>query len=85
MATDISVELDAFNQFVREQLKNNGAGLSLEESVQAFREYQHQLDNLRAKLREAGASSARGESAPLDIEQTISKGRERLAAEGILD
>ncbi len=50
-----------------------------------FAEYRRELEVLRASLREAEASSARGESRPLDVEDVIRRGRERMAREGIVD
>lgn len=47
--------------------------------------YYRELEQVRAMLREAEESSARGESGPLDVEDVIRRGRERMAAEGITD
>ena len=83
MATGLASELNAFNQFVQQCM--NGSNLSLEESLQRFRQHQRELVNLRHKLNLAEEQSARGESRPLDIDETTSKVRERLAREGITD
>jgi hypothetical protein len=50
-----------------------------------FTEYRREVEEVRAKLREAEAASARGESGPLDLDDVIRRGRERLAREGITD
>ncbi len=83
MSVDLTTEISAFNQFVEQRLK--GCDLTLEESIQRFREYQRELEELRRKLQVAEEQSTRGESRPLDIEATISKVRERLAREGVTD
>ena len=83
MAGDLTHELDAFGRFVSDHL--NGANMSLEDSLKAFREYQSELGDLKRKLCEAEEQSARGESAPLDIVDTISKVREQLSSEGMHD
>ena len=83
MATNLHTDLDAFNQFVRDRL--GGHDLSLEESLDRFRQYQQELADLREKLRVAEEQSAQGQSGPLDIEKTISEVRDRLTREGITD
>jgi hypothetical protein len=47
--------------------------------------YYRELERMRALIREAEESSARGESGPLDLEDVIRRGRERMAAGGISD
>ena len=83
MSVDLETEVTAFNQFVEQRLK--GCDLTLEESIQRFRQYQRELTDLRAKLQVAEEQSRRGESRPFDIEKTIARVRERLAREGITD
>ena len=53
----------------------------LAEAAAYYRELQH----VRALLREAEESSARGESGPFDLDDIIRRGRERMAAEDITD
>ncbi len=83
MATDLHTDLNAFNHFVRNRLDDDK--LSLEESLNRFRQYQQELADLRGKLRVAEEQSAQGQSGPLNIEQTISRVRDRLAKEGMSD
>src|SRR5204862_7531576 len=71
MATDLTSELTAFSRFVAQRL--NGTNISLEESLREFRQYQRELADLRRRLSIAEEQSARGESQPLDIEETILK------------
>jgi hypothetical protein len=77
--------MPAFFKFLEERMELGLRDRSPEESVEEFRIYQRQLAELRAKIREAEASSARGESGPLDMEALIARLRERLAKEGITD
>ena len=77
MPTDLATELSAFHQFVQHRL--DGSRLSLEESLQQFRQYQRELADLHHKLQVAEEQSARGKSRPLDIDETIRRVRERLA------
>ena len=57
----------------------------LEKLLADFGEYRQQLEQFRATLREAEAQCDRGETRPLDVEDIIRRGRERMAAEGITD
>ena len=85
MATDTVTELEAFHKFLGERLKNGRCKLSVEQSVEAFRAYQRELQTLRQDLAPALEESARGNSAPLDIEQLKAEVREALAEKGITD
>jgi hypothetical protein len=85
MATDSSSELVVFHRFLGDQIAIGAVDLSPEESVEAFRAYQRDLERLRADLQPAIDRFQRGEPAiPLDIEDVKRRGRERLAREGIV-
>jgi hypothetical protein len=47
MATPIPTELEFFHRFLTEQLKSGGTHLSPEESLEAFRAYQRDLERCR--------------------------------------
>jgi hypothetical protein len=88
MATESSAALsdpELLYQFIGRRLENDGRNESLDLILADFAEYRRQLEKLRAMIREAEESSARGESKPLDVEDVIRRGRERMAAEGIID
>lgn len=88
MATDQSTpvtEAELLYQYLGARLRNGGREASVEQLLAEFTEYQRQLGKFRATLREAEAQSARGESKPLDLEDVIRRGHERLAAKGITD
>ena len=50
MATDACREIETFYQFLGQQLEDASLDLSPEQSVQAFRAYQRDLDQLRKHL-----------------------------------
>ncbi len=88
MATDSSLpqtDVELLYQYLGRRLENGGREASIEAILAEFAEYRRELEEVRAKVREAIESSARGESGPLDLEDVIQRGRERLAAEGITD
>lgn len=85
MAVDSSSELVVFHRFLGDQIQSGSDDLSPEESVEAFRAYQRDLERLRNDLKPAIERFERGEPAiPLDIEDVKRRGRERLAREGIV-
>jgi hypothetical protein len=85
MATDNANELIVFHRFLGDQIEGGSVDLSPEESVEAFRAYQRDLERLRDDLEPALGRLERGEPAsPLDLEDVKRCGRERLAREGIL-
>ena len=86
MSTELTTERDAFNAFIDQRFGSQQVdGISLEDALAEFRAYQRELLALKASLNKAEESSARGESKPLDVDDVIRRGRERLAAEGIID
>jgi hypothetical protein len=89
MATDASTatltEAELLHQYLGRRLANGGRKEPVDRLLAEFAEYRRELDRVRALLQDAVESSARGESGPLDLEEVIRRGRERLAAEGITD
>jgi len=83
MSTDQASDWAAFNQFVQHELGSNLNGLTLEDSLTAFRAYQHDLESLRTKLQVAEEQSARGESKPLDRDAFWKRVDNRLDEKGI--
>jgi hypothetical protein len=66
-------------------LANGGREKSVDWLLSELAEYYRQLQQVRALLRKAEESSARGESKPFDVEDIIRRGRERMKSEGITD
>jgi hypothetical protein len=88
MRPELSVTLtdpELLHQYLGRRLDNGGRNEPLDRLLADFAEYRRQLEKLRGMVREAEESSARGESRPLDVEDVIRRGRERMAAEGIID
>jgi hypothetical protein len=89
MATEIPsaavTDAELLYQYLGRRLGNGGKDQSIDCLLAEFAEYRRELDELRASLRAVEASSARGESRPLNVADVIRRGRERMAAEGILD
>ena len=88
MATDSSLpqtDVELLYQYLGRRLDHGGREASIEAILAEFAEYRRELDEVRAKLARRLIPTARGESGPLDLEDIIRRGRERLAAEGIAD
>lgn len=89
MATDLSTdaltEAELLHLYLGQCLERGGRHEPVDRLLAEFAEYRRELEQLRASLREAEASSARGESRPLDVADVIRRGRERMAREGIVD
>jgi hypothetical protein len=87
MATEapyvMATEIELLYDFLGRRLGNGARGQSLEATLADFAQYRRELDELRASLREAEASSARGESGPLDLDALFARADKRLEAEGI--
>jgi hypothetical protein len=88
MTPDLSATLtdpELLHQYLGRRLDNGRRNEPLDRLLADFAEYRRQLEKLRGMIREAEESSARGDSRPLDVEDVIRRGRERMAAEGIID
>ncbi len=86
MSTDASRELsesELLYEYLGQKMKNGGRDTPIGELLHGYIEYRKQLEDLRGKLRQAEASSARGESSELDVEELIEEVTSQLAAEGI--
>jgi hypothetical protein len=82
MTTALPPDFESFTHFMEHRYRN-GAPSTLEEGIQAFREYQRQLTELRAQVQEARDQVARGEYGPLDEAKLIREIDERLSEKGI--
>ncbi len=85
MATQLPSELESFHRFLTEQLERGEPSLSPEQSVEAFRAYQRDLERCWEDIRPALQRSVRGESEPLDIEELKARVTQKLADRGITD
>ena len=83
MSSEGATELHHFHEFLGQQLQGDGTPMTVEESVHAFRAYQHDLERFRRDCQPALAESARGHSQPLDVDKIVARGRQRAAARGI--
>jgi hypothetical protein len=72
-------------QYFGKLLANGGRNEPVDRLLAELAEYYRELERVRALIREAEKSSARGDSGPLDVEDVIRRGRERMAADGITD
>jgi hypothetical protein len=71
MSTDFSSELLAYHAFVKSTLSNGGS-IDEDATPAAFREYQLQLNRLRAELQPAADRFRRGEEAfEIDIDHLV--------------
>lgn len=85
MATELHNELQDFQRFLADKLVATSSTISLEQALQEFRAYQRDLQQFKDDTRQALEESARGESSPLDINDVIERGKQRLAQKGISD
>jgi hypothetical protein len=88
MATDLSTDMteaELLHFYLGMRLEKGGRKEPVEKLLADFGEYRRELDQFRATLREAEAQCDRGEARPLDLEDILRRGRERMAAEGIRD
>jgi len=76
-------EFHDFSRFVTEQISDQMAGLSLEESLAAFRLYQAELNRLRDEIQPALDELDESGGTDLDVGSIIARGRQKLAEEGI--
>ena len=81
MATNLQNELESFHRFLGDKLQNGASGLSPEQAVEGFRAYQRDLERFKQDTQQSLEESARGESSPLDIDDVIERGRNRLVEE----
>ena len=85
MATELQNELQDFQRFLDGKLEVSNSTMSLEQALQEFRAYQRDLQQFKDDTRQSLDESARGESSPLDVEDVIERGKQRLAQKGISD
>ena len=88
MATDspqTPTDVELLRDYLGERIDHEGRDLSLDEALSGFQEYHRQLQDLRAKVRQAEDSLARGEGRPLDVEAVIGRLRKRLTEQGVGD
>ena len=83
MPSKTITELELFYRFVRDKLNNGGQDLSPEESLQAFRAHQEELERLRQEIQPSLQRSLRGESELFDAEKLKKRVSKMLAKKGI--
>ena len=72
-----------FSRFVNEQMSDQMDGLSLEESLAAFRVYQKELSRFKNKIQPALDELNESGGSDLEMDSIITRGRQQLAEEGI--
>lgn len=82
---DNYTEAELLYHYLGERMSGSGRDTPLPELLSGFVQYRRELCDLRQRLRQAEASSARGESEELDVEALIADVTRQLAAEGIAD
>ena len=85
MATDAPNELHAFYRFLAGQLQEEGSTLTPEQSVEAFRTYQRELDRLKREIEPAVEQFESGEGRDLDYQAIKEEVTHRLAQKGVTD
>ena len=85
MAADLPSELEVFCNFLAEQLQNGDSDLSPEQSVEAFRAHQRDLDRLKQDIRPAVERFKCGEGRQLDYDAVKDEVTQRLAEKGITE
>jgi hypothetical protein len=89
MATDAPsatlTDAELVYQYFGKLLAKGGRQEPVDRLLAELAEYFRELERVRALIREAEESSARGESGQLDVEDVIRRGRERMATENITD
>ena len=85
MATDQQNDFQDFQRFLGDKLDGGDSVISLEQALREFRAYQRDLQQFKNDTRQALEESARGESSPLDIDDVLERGKQRLAQKGISD
>jgi len=86
MATENPTQLteaECFYQYLGQRISNGGRDTTAAQLLADFEQYYRQLQDLRAKIREAEASSARGESKPLDLDEFFQRVEKRWDEKGI--
>lgn len=83
MATDEVSEKRAFDAFIDRQFGGDLNGLTLEEALAQFREYQRDLERIRTKVAVAEQQYAQGEARPLDDDAIRSKLNQLMDDKGI--
>jgi hypothetical protein len=86
MATDSTTpftDAELFYQYLGRRLDDGGREASIAELLAEFAEYRRELEEVRAKIREAEGASARGESGPLDLDALFARADKQLGDEGI--
>jgi hypothetical protein len=84
MASESREDFEQFKDFMKHRFNGNSES-TIEDGIQAFREYQRQLNDLRAKVREAQDQVLRGDYGAFDEKEILKEIDHRLAAKGITE
>jgi hypothetical protein len=81
--TTAATEVELLYQFIGKRLANGGRKEPVDRLLAEFAEYRRELERVRALIREAEESNARGESGPLDLDELFARADKQLDVEGV--
>jgi Arc/MetJ-type ribon-helix-helix transcriptional regulator len=81
----IPADLQPFVQTEMSTGRFENEGQLVTKSLELYREMKQRHDELRAQVQQSLEEAARGEVEEFDVEAIITRGRERLAREGVTD
>jgi hypothetical protein len=84
-ATKTLTDAELVHQYLGKLLAKGGRDKPVDWLLAEAAAYDDELQRLRAMLREAEESSARGESKPLDLDALFARVDKRLEQEGIVE
>ena len=85
MATGFLAELNAFQQFLTNEIAKQSPQMSLEEALEESRARQRQIGEFKQDTEPSLEESAREDSEPLNIEDVVRRGQKRLAERGVTE
>lgn len=85
MATGSPNEIHAFHRFLTARLQDGGSPFTPEESIEAFRQYQKELQQCRDEIAPAIEQLNRGEGREIDFESLKADVTRKLRDEGITE
>lgn len=72
-------------EFLGDRLRSGQRDMPVEDVISEFAAYRRELSMLRDSLKQCESSSEAGLSRPLDVDDVVWRGRQRLASDGIAD
>jgi len=85
MATDLRDDFQDLQLFIGDKLDVGNSAISLEQALEEFCAYPRDLQAFKNGTRRSLEESSRAESSPLDIDDVLERGEQRLAQKGVSD